>query len=365
MQNPQIKTIIEKYKELADFTHSDTKCYQYDRFAEYLEENIPLFENDDYENEEDILELFNESESEFDDTWEKMLPVGNDKDSIAKFIEEEIYHFITNSAKTRFDFDLFEESFLELNENVNVDVADKILWLIIMNLAAGDNPQIVALKIQNELLLAGFTISDFSDFEKMITDNTFFWSKEVGVLQMVTYMLNSNFAPVQEIYNFVLGLFEEDYSIKGVIVPWFFRRELDKYMDKFKDKLDSYKLFFLPDDKLSLQGWNAVYLDCEKHYEKSVMNDSILLQIHFNHSENLVLIQNIMVFGIFQITGTRMKLISLLLDICLLIKYRLIFVQIGETFHEKLIRRGATDIDFETVEITKSTNLDPNFPDEC
>jgi len=324
-----------------------------------------LEDDENYNSEEDFLALFIKKESKIDDQWEPMLPIGDDENSIAKFLEEEIYHLITNSAKTRFDYDAFEELFIELNENVKVDVADKILWLIIMNLAGRDKPQIVALKIQSELLLTGFLASEISAIEKIITDNIFNWSKEIGVLQMVTDMLNSNFAPVQDVYHFVIELFEGDYSPEGVIVPWLFRRELDKYMDKFKDNLDSYKLFFLPHDAPLPQGWNALYLDCKKQYEKSHTDDFILLQIYFNHSENLVFIQNIMVFGIFQITGTRMKLISLLLDICSLMKYRLIFVQLGETFHEKLIRRGATYIDFETVEVTNDANLDPNFPDEC
>ncbi|MDR2972021.1 MAG: hypothetical protein LBU83_08855 [Bacteroidales bacterium] len=365
MQKTKIKSIIEKYKELADFSRNETKIYQYIRFAEYLDENIDLLEDDEnYNSEEDFLALFNKKEAKVDDLWKPMLQVGDDEEAMAKFIEEEIYSLITNSAKEQFDYDSFEEFFLELNENIDVDVADKILWLIIMNLAGGCSPQFIANKIQAELLLTGFFISDVSILEKIITDNLFNWSKAVGIQQIVTDLLNSDFAPVKEIYYFVLDLFENNYSPKGVIVPWLLRRELDKYMDKFKHRLDTYELFFLPSNELLPQGWDALYLDCKNSDENNHSSDSILLQVYFNHSENLMLIQNVMTFGLFRLLGTRMEILSLLLDVCSAIKYRLIFVQLGDAFHEKLIKRGATYLTFEDVEITKETNLTPSPNDE-
>jgi hypothetical protein len=56
--------------------------------------------------------------------------------------------------------------------------------------------------------------------------------------------------------------------------------------------------------------------------------------------------------------GMREKLLSILLNVCLSSGYRLFLVDMVESVHEKFIIRGATYIDFETVEITKNTNLE-------
>ena len=208
MQREEIKSIIKKYRKLSDVTNSDEKEYQYIRFSEYLEENIRKLTDDDYETEEDILDVFNESESEFDDNWNEMLPVGDDEDAIRSFVEEEIYHLITNSAKNRFDYDAFEEYISGQDENVQCittkyNFADKILWYMLMYLAMGEKPNIIASKIHCEILLSGLVLNDVSSLEKIIVDNVGNWEKEIEMLKMATEMLNSNFASVEQVYDLV------------------------------------------------------------------------------------------------------------------------------------------------------------------
>jgi len=120
--------------------------------------------------------------------------------------KEEIYNLITNSAKKRFNYNTFEKTFLG-EENVRdvtieYNVPDKILWYMLMYLAMGDEPDIVADKIYNEILMSGF-IFDVNALEKIIVDNVVSWKKEIGVLKMATDMLNSENASVEQVYQFV------------------------------------------------------------------------------------------------------------------------------------------------------------------
>ena len=281
MQRKEIKAIIKKYQKLADATHNDDKCYQYVRFAEYLEENIRNFTDDDYETEEDLLNIFNESESDFDDNWNELLPVG-----IKDILKEEIYFLIANNAKNQLE--------------------------------------------------------------------------EVGVRNMVADMLNSDFASIEQIYHFVQELFETDYSPKSIIIPWKVRIVIDNFMNNFRKDLDSYQLFFVPYDEPTTQGWEELHLRCENQNEKKQHDGNIVLEIIFKHSENHIYIPTILFTGIFIFLhqGMREKLLSLIFNVCELSGYRLFIVDMVESFHEKLVKRGATYINYETVEITKFTNLE-------
>ncbi len=121
--------------------------------------------------------------------------------------EEQIYDLITNSAKTRFDYSAFEKTFWDPDEeplsSIESDITDRILWLILQYLAMGEVPNIIALKIKNEIMMAGLFIEDISPIEKIITENTTNWKKEISVLNLATDMLNSNFASVAQVYDVV------------------------------------------------------------------------------------------------------------------------------------------------------------------
>ncbi len=113
--------------------------------------------------------------------------------------EEDIYDLITDSAKTRFDYQSFEQNFAL--PDVEINIADKTLWTILMYLAMGEKPNIVASKIKNEIMLLGFIIEN-KDIENVIINNQGNWEKEIGVLKMITDMLNSSFSTTEQIYAF-------------------------------------------------------------------------------------------------------------------------------------------------------------------
>ena len=87
MQKEEIEGIIAKYRKLAGSGCDDDSMYQYERFANYVEGNFKLFEEDDYyETEEDLLDDFKEAELEIDAQWESMFPHGDEDDSITDFL---------------------------------------------------------------------------------------------------------------------------------------------------------------------------------------------------------------------------------------------------------------------------------------
>ena len=89
MQKQELEAIIAKYRKLAGSTIDGEKAAQYDLFARHVENNFELFEEDDYyEAEEDLLNDFNEQESEIDAQWESMFPEGDDDDSITDFLTD-------------------------------------------------------------------------------------------------------------------------------------------------------------------------------------------------------------------------------------------------------------------------------------
>jgi hypothetical protein len=121
--------------------------------------------------------------------------------------EEQIYDLITNSAKMQFDYATFEKNFSIINESIQPyeekNIADKILWLTLLYIAMGDKPNIIALKIRNELMMSGFIIENISSLEKFVSENIDNWNKEVGILKMASDMLNSNFASLEQVYDLV------------------------------------------------------------------------------------------------------------------------------------------------------------------
>jgi len=214
MQRSEIKTIIAKYNKFAEATLSESKCYQYARFIDYLAENMDNLVEGDYKSEKEIVENFNRLESEVDNSWRKMFSVGDDDESINKFIEEEIYCMITNSAKTRFDYDAFESDLLGEDEFmqttvVKYDLADKLLWLMVLYLSGGYEPNIVAARINCDMMLAQMMI-DVDSLEKLVLENLDNWKNEIKALRLATELLNSNMVPVEQVYDIVSKVLEKN-----------------------------------------------------------------------------------------------------------------------------------------------------------
>jgi len=87
MQREEIERIIDKYRKLANASCDDDKIYQYERFADFVEDNIEIYEDDEYcETEEHLMDNFNEVEAEVDAQWDSMFPEGDDDDSITDFL---------------------------------------------------------------------------------------------------------------------------------------------------------------------------------------------------------------------------------------------------------------------------------------
>ena len=87
MQREEIEGIISKYRKLANASWDEEKIFQYERFADFVEENIEYFEDEDYyETEKYLIEYFNEVESEVDAQWNNMFPEGDDDDSITDYL---------------------------------------------------------------------------------------------------------------------------------------------------------------------------------------------------------------------------------------------------------------------------------------
>jgi hypothetical protein len=88
MKKEEILEIATKYRKLATSMEpeNDEKGYKFERFADYIEENDDIFEDDYYETEEELFEHFNEVVAEEDAQWDDMFPEGDEDDSITDFL---------------------------------------------------------------------------------------------------------------------------------------------------------------------------------------------------------------------------------------------------------------------------------------
>ena len=91
MTREELTEIIKKYRNLARSTErfNEEKANNYERFADYLEDNNHFVDDDYYETEEDLLEEFKEVELEIDAQWDNWFPEGDDDDSISDFLTKE------------------------------------------------------------------------------------------------------------------------------------------------------------------------------------------------------------------------------------------------------------------------------------
>lgn len=68
------------------------------------------------------------------------------------FEEDLIWNKITNSAKKKFDYKSFEAGFKEIDENL----AENILFKVIVSFASEDTKEFISAKLFSEMLLIGF-----------------------------------------------------------------------------------------------------------------------------------------------------------------------------------------------------------------
>jgi len=70
MERSQIKSVIDKYRKLANEAEmecDDDRAFNCNHFAEDIEENIAIFEGDSYQTEEDLLDDYRSNYDE--DCW--------------------------------------------------------------------------------------------------------------------------------------------------------------------------------------------------------------------------------------------------------------------------------------------------------
>ena len=92
MNRIEIETIIAKYRRFSNMLsseHDEEDAHNVDHLADYLEENIEIFEDDSYETEEDILEDYKEIMEEFGMQWDIMFPIGDEDDSITDYLTDD------------------------------------------------------------------------------------------------------------------------------------------------------------------------------------------------------------------------------------------------------------------------------------
>lgn len=89
MRKEKIQSIATKYRKLATsrYIYNEEEANNYERFADFIEDNSYLYlEDDNYETEQDLLDDFNEAEAEIDAQWDSMFPESNDDDSITDYL---------------------------------------------------------------------------------------------------------------------------------------------------------------------------------------------------------------------------------------------------------------------------------------
>lgn len=102
-----------------------------------------------------------------------------------------VWDAITNSAKGKFDYHSFEESFNEVDENF----AESILLKIIIGFANEKTEEVISLEILNELLMIGFAV-ELEEIENLVKGKRNILKAEVFTTQMAHSLLEQGNDPV-------------------------------------------------------------------------------------------------------------------------------------------------------------------------
>jgi hypothetical protein len=90
MKRDEILAIAAKYRKLSISIDEIEERYNYERFADYIEENDYIFEDDYYETEDKLFRYFNEvdeNDTEINGQRNVIFPEGYD-DSIIDFLSK-------------------------------------------------------------------------------------------------------------------------------------------------------------------------------------------------------------------------------------------------------------------------------------
>lgn len=87
MQKKEIEKVISKYRKKAGSTFDFEKAHQYTNIADYIEDNLKNFEEDDYfESEEELLDAYHQVELEIDDQWYNIFSEEDEYDTISDYL---------------------------------------------------------------------------------------------------------------------------------------------------------------------------------------------------------------------------------------------------------------------------------------
>lgn len=132
---------------------------------------------------------------------------------------------------------------------------------------------------------------------------------------------------------------EEDmlYVYEPIPEEYFIHKHLEKIVSDFVDKL-SIKVKFI-------------------HCAIDEIEVEALIRLLPNREEKIVYLTNIMIPFELKHKGLGKLLIKQILEICHRLKYRLILLDVVESFSKSLEKRNAKFLDFDKIEITNDTNL--------
>lgn len=96
-------------------------------------------------------------------------------------------------------------------------------------------------------------------------------------------------------------------------------------------------------------------------YDKTRTN-YLVLELYFSHQSQIIYVPTILVNGKLFHTGTGMKMLRTVFDICESFKYELYIVNMVPSFFKRMIDRGAIQSDLDAVRISKDTDLTYHYP---
>lgn len=100
--------------------------------------------------------------------------------------ENIIWDTITDSAKTKFDYDSFAKPFLDFDEQI----PENILFKVIISLAAKEKAEVISYTILNELIMIGFKV-DKSEIDNFIKEKGELLKLEIYCSQLASDMLQN------------------------------------------------------------------------------------------------------------------------------------------------------------------------------
>lgn len=119
----------------------------------------------------------------------EMFPMGEEKQDSAS--TDFIWNAIVNSAKRKFDYNSFAEDFNEINENL----AENVLFKIILGFASEQTSEIISLELFNEIMMMGLFVKK-EDIRIFVAGKDKILNLEIYATQLAGSLLQDGKDPV-------------------------------------------------------------------------------------------------------------------------------------------------------------------------